>query len=151
MAEAWPKRDIGVWLVQLGRRWRRTLDHELVGYGLTDATWRPLVYLGRLGDGIRQTELAEALGIKGPSLVRLLDNLERDGLIVRHEDQGDRRAKILTMTAAGRQVYEQVVAVTDRVAERLLGDAEEAELAAVRRLFNRLDAALRPPEPVDEP
>ena len=59
------------------------MDEELSGYGLTDATWRPLFHLGRLGDGIRQTELAEALGIQGPSLVRLLDNLERDGLISR--------------------------------------------------------------------
>jgi MarR family transcriptional regulator for hemolysin len=142
VAEPQPNWQIGVQLVQLGRRWRRVLDEELSGYGLTDATWRPLFHLGRLGDGIRQTELAEALGIQGPSLVRLLDNLERDGLIVRREDRGDRRAKSLVMTDTGRRAYEKVRAVTERVADRLLAGADAEDLAAVARLFAHLDAAL---------
>lgn len=142
MAEPKPNWHIGVQLAQLGRRWRRVLDEELSGYGLTEATWRPLFHLGRLGDGIRQTELAEALGIQGPSLVRLLDNLEREGLIARREDRGDRRAKSLTMTEAGRRIYQQVRAVTERVADRLLADAPAEDLAAVERVFARLDAAL---------
>jgi MarR family transcriptional regulator for hemolysin len=142
VAEPQPNWQIGVQLVQLGRRWRRVLDEELSGYGLTDATWRPLFHLGRLGDGIRQTALAEALGIQGPSLVRLLDNLERDGLIVRREDRGDRRAKSLAMTDIGRRVYAKVQAVTEQVADRLLAGAEAADLAAVARLFAHLDSAL---------
>jgi MarR family transcriptional regulator for hemolysin len=142
VAKPQPNWQIGVQLVQLGRRWRRVLDAELSGYGLTDATWRPLFHLGRLGDGIRQTELAEALGIQGPSLVRLLDNLERDGLIVRREDRGDRRAKSLVMTDTGRRAYEKVRAVTEQVADRLLAGAAAEDLAAVARLFAHLDAAL---------
>ncbi len=150
MAEPQPKWQIGVQLIQLGRGWRRVLDEELAGYGLTDATWRPLFHLGRLGDGIGQTELAEALGIQGPSLVRLLDNLERDGLIVRRENQDDRRAKILAMTEAGRRIYQQVQAVTERVADRLLDGADAADLAAVVRMFDLLGAALQAPERPDE-
>lgn len=143
MAEPRPKWEIGVQLVQLGRGWRRVLDEELAGYGLTDATWRPLFYLGQLGDGIRQTELADAMGIQGPSLVRLLDNLERDGLITRHEDRADRRAKTLTLTLPGRRIFAQVFAVIERVAERLLHGADASDLAATRRLLDRLDATLQ--------
>lgn len=143
MAEPQPNWQIGVQLVQLGRRWRRVLDEELSGYGLTDATWRPLFHLGRLGDGIRQTELAEALGIQGPSLVRLLDNLERDGLIIRREDRGDRRAKSLVMTESGRRAYLQVKAVTEQVADRLLAGADSQDVAAATRLLAHLDAALQ--------
>ena len=150
MAEPVAKWQIGVQLVQLGRGWRRVLDEELARYGLTDATWRPLFHLGRLGDGIRQSELAEALGIQGPSLVRLLDNLERDGLIARHENRDDRRAKILTMTEAGRRIYQQVQAVTERVGDRLLADADAQDLAALVRLFDRLGAALQATERPDE-
>ncbi len=138
-------------LVQLGRRWRRVLDAELATYGLTDATWRPLFHLGRLGDGIRQTELANALGIKGPSLVRLLDNLERDQLLVRHGDRDDRRAKVLAMTEAGHRVYARVISVTERVAETLLEGVDPAELAAARRVLDLLDTRLDEGEPADEP
>ncbi len=72
-------------------------------YGLTDATWRPLAYVGKLGDGVRQKELATALSIEGPTLVRLLDNLERRGLIERREDETDRRARGIYLTRAGRE------------------------------------------------
>ncbi len=66
-----PKRLLGVRLVGLGRRWRKTLDAQLAAEGLSDAVWTPLVHLHRLGDGISQTELAAAVGLDGSSLVRL--------------------------------------------------------------------------------
>jgi len=68
------------------------MDAELSSYGLTEATWRPLRLCRRLGAGVRQKELAAALGIEGPSLVRAADNLERRGLIERREHETDRPA-----------------------------------------------------------
>lgn len=134
---------LGVKLVRLGLKWRRLLDEELQSLGLTDATWRPLFHLGRLGDGLRQVALADAMAIQGSSLVRLLDNLERDGLIERREDPLDRRAKIIVMTPAGRPIYEQAVAVADRLARRLLADCtpEQVDIinAGLETLADTLD------------
>ena len=73
--------DFGRRLYRLGQNWRRQVDGRVRQFGLTDATWRPLLHLGRFGDGVRQTDLAASLAIEGPSLVRLLDALERTGLI----------------------------------------------------------------------
>ena len=50
---------------------------------------------------MRQTDLAAALDIEGPSLVRLLDALERQGLVERCGEPDDRRVKTLRMTPAG--------------------------------------------------
>ena len=47
-----PKRLLGVRLVGLGRRWRKTLDTQLATNGLSDAAWTPLMHLLRLGDGL---------------------------------------------------------------------------------------------------
>ena len=69
--------DLSIWLIP-GRvrdpspAITQAVDAELQAFGLTDATWRPLAYVGRLGGGVRQKELAIALAIEGPSLVRLL-------------------------------------------------------------------------------
>jgi len=79
--------DFGFRVARVARRLRQAVDAELRAYGLTEATWRPLAYVGRLGDGVRQKELATALAIEGPSLVRLLDSLERRGLIERREEE----------------------------------------------------------------
>ena len=80
--------DLGL----LTRRWRQVLDAEFQSAGLTDATWRPLLHLHLLGDGVRQKDLAASIGIEGPSLVRLIDTLVMKGLIQRSEDGTDRRA-----------------------------------------------------------
>ena len=82
----------------MARRWRQILDAEIQASGLTDATWRPLLHLHLLGDGVRQKDLAHSLGIKGSSLVRLLDTLMAKGFVRRFEDDSDRRAKLLVLT-----------------------------------------------------
>ena len=86
--------DFGFRVARIARRLRQAVDAELRAYGLTDATWRPLAYVGKLGGGVRQKELATALSIEGPTLVRLLDNLERRGLIERRSRLSSRRTNV---------------------------------------------------------
>ena len=69
--------EFGLLVARLSRRLRQAVDAEMRLIGLTEATWRPLIYLRSLGEGVRQKELATAMSIEGPSLVRLLDSLER--------------------------------------------------------------------------
>ena len=56
--------DFGFRVARIARRLRQAVDAELRAYGLTDATWRPLAYVGKLGGGVRQKELATALSIE---------------------------------------------------------------------------------------
>src|SRR5512146_361672 len=92
----------------LTRRWRQILDSEFQAAGLTDATWRPLLHLHHLGDGVRQKDLAASVGIEGPSLVRLIDTLVSKGLIQRSEDGTDRRAKLLCLTPEGQMIVARI-------------------------------------------
>jgi MarR family transcriptional regulator, transcriptional regulator for hemolysin len=143
--------DFGRRLFRLGQLWRREIDVRMRAFGLTDATWRPLFYLGRFGDGMRQTDLASALTIEGPSLVRLLDTLERQGLVERHAEPDDRRVKTLRMTAAGRATYQQLAAVYVAVSNRLLSGVSDAEIEACLRVFGLIEQALEGgPDSVDE-
>src|SRR5512140_2496923 len=104
----------------LTRRWRQILDAEFNAAGLTDATWRPLLHLHILGDGVRQKELAASVGIEGPSLVRLLDTLVVKGLIQRSEDGTDRRAKQLCLTHEGQSVVVQIREIVTTLENELL-------------------------------
>jgi MarR family transcriptional regulator, transcriptional regulator for hemolysin len=135
----------GFRLAWITRRLRQAVDSELHVYGLTEATWRPLAYLGRLGEGIRQKELAQALGIEGPSLVRLLDGLERRGFIERREDEADRRARGIYLTPTGRELQRRVLGVSDAIQRRLLAAVQPADLEACDRAFSAIEAALDQP------
>src|ERR1700726_1599425 len=141
-AKATPGRDFGFRVARIARRLRQAVDGELAAYGLTEATWRPLAYVGRLGEGVRQRELAAALGIEGPSLVRLLDNLERRGLIERREQAGDRRVRGIYLTAPGRELQRRVLRISDSIQQRLLASADPDDVAACERLFGVIERAL---------
>jgi MarR family transcriptional regulator for hemolysin len=135
-------REFGFRVARIARRLRQAVDGELGAYGLTEATWRPLAYVGRLGDGVRQRELAAALGIEGPSLVRLLDSLERRGLIERREHEGDRRVRGIYLTPPGRELQRRVLRISDSIVQRLLAAADQDDLAACDRLFSNIERAL---------
>ena len=134
--------DFGFRVARIARRLRQAVDAELHAFGLTEATWRPLVYVRRLGDGVRQKELATALSIEGPSLVRLLDNLERRGLIERREDENDRRARGIHLTRAGRERAVKAARVGSEIQARLLAKVPAAELEACVRVLADIEREL---------
>src|SRR6201997_4570869 len=100
--------EIGLLISRLARAWRREADQALADHGLSQATALPLVVLLRWGKCARQGVLAEEIGIEGPSLVRLIDLLQAEGLVERREDPTDRRAKMLHLTEIGETKAEEM-------------------------------------------
>src|ERR1700748_2271193 len=99
-----PKRlleSFGSLIALTGRQWRRAVDRRVQPFGLTEATWLPLIHLARAPVPPRQKDLAASLVLDGSSVVRLLDALEAAGMIERREESGDRRAKVITVTSRG--------------------------------------------------
>jgi MarR family transcriptional regulator for hemolysin len=144
--------DFGRQIYRVSTAWRREIDLRVRDFGLTEATWRPLLYLGRLGDGQRQTDLAAALLIEDASLVRLVDALERASLVERVEDPDDRRSKRLTMTETGREIYERVAAIHDGLAEAFIKDVSPKELDLCNAVLGRILKAIETqPGRDDEP
>ena len=132
-------------MLRLGTAWRREIDQDLRRFGLTEATWRPILMLGMLPPPVRQTDLARALEIEGGSLVRLLDVLESNGLIERISDARDRRSNQVIVTAEGARIYRQVYEACEAVGARLLGDVSAHEQALCQAVFDRIERALLAP------
>ena len=134
--------DFAFSVARIARRLRQAVDAELRVLGLTEATWRPLVHVRRLGDGVRQKELAASLSIEGPSLVRLLDNLERRGLIERREDETDRRARGIHLTRAGRDLAVRAARVGMSIQKRMLATVPAKDLEACQRALMLVERQL---------
>jgi MarR family transcriptional regulator, transcriptional regulator for hemolysin len=122
-------------VAHVAREWRRAVDGRLQAYGLTEATWLPLLRIARSETPMRQNELAASLSLDGSSVVRLLDSLENSGLIERCEDRADRRAKSLTLTARGRRTVDQVERVSLEIRDAVLGEVPHDDLARSLRLL----------------
>jgi MarR family transcriptional regulator for hemolysin len=124
------------------RRWRQALDSKFQAAGLTDATWRPLLHLHLLGDGVRQKDLAASVGIEGPSLVRLIDTLVVKGLIQRSEDCTDRRAKQLCLTPEGQLIVVRIREIVTTLENELLSPFSDSDIAGFGQFILSLESTI---------
>lgn len=142
-----PRSRFGIVFSLLARRWRKAIDAHLSAAGLTDATWVPLVHLNETGGGITQKELAALVGVDGSSLVRILDILEREGLIERRRDESDGRANLIHLTAEGEIRVAGIRLELGKAEEALLSALSDGEVAAMLGHFAAIDQRMSKLEP----
>jgi MarR family transcriptional regulator for hemolysin len=130
-------------LGRVSRRWRTRLDERLKVTGLTQARWSTLLHLYRGGPCMTQRELAERAGIEGPTLVRLLDALEAQGLIERRPVEGDRRAKHIRLTDAAQPLLAQINGIAADLRREIFADLRAGDLrtglAVLQSIGDRLE------------
>lgn len=135
------RRLFGSRLGYASRQWRRAVDERLQPFGLTEATWLPLLHIAR-NEPLRQKDLAEVVGIECSTLVRLIDALDIAGLIKRVPDGDDRRAKLLSLTSSGRVLLEKVEAATDAIRQQIFEGIGDEELTVALDVIERICARL---------
>jgi MarR family transcriptional regulator, organic hydroperoxide resistance regulator len=84
---------------------------------------------------LTQVELAKALGLDKTTLMSQLDRLERIGLVVRHSDPRDRRARIPEITRAGNALRAKVARACDSVEAAVLNGFSEDQVETFRRML----------------
>lgn len=128
---------------RVSRQWRKRLDERLKETGLTQARWLVLLHLSRAGP-LSQRELAEIVGIEGPTLVRLLDSLEGQGLVERRVGEDDRRVKQVHLTDAAGPLLVVISGIAVSLRKQALANIEEGELRAawkvLRDIGDRLES-----------
>lgn len=97
----------GILIKKAARLFERLANKNLDELGVT---YSQTIFLVRLWhqDGQTQIELARSAGLKQPSVVRILDRMERDGLIKREQNSEDRRCFNFYLTNKAKQVCQQL-------------------------------------------
>jgi DNA-binding MarR family transcriptional regulator len=72
----------------------------------------------RIGDHVRMRDLAEELGVTPRNITTIVDGLEREGLLARRPDPGDRRAIWLELTPLGLSQIDQVHQLEQDISDR---------------------------------
>ncbi len=138
-------RDLTRDLLYTGRLWRKMARAAASRHGVSDAAAAPLVWIERLGDNVRQNALAEAIGIEGASLVRLIDELEGSGLVIRQPDPTDRRANSVSLTPRGKELVTEVNADVQALRGQVFAGLPDADFEATMRVFAAIKAAAGKP------
>jgi len=126
----------------VSRAWRYEINQRLKPFGLNQSMQQVLMQLHRNPEGLFQRELARRLGIEGPTLVRLLDQLEKQELIRRVASPDDKRMKYSLLTP---KAARQVALIEDAMSELrsvmmqgLSSDEIEAGLEIMQRMHQNL-------------
>jgi MarR family transcriptional regulator for hemolysin len=128
-------------LLQAASLWRRLAERALLAEGISAARADVLIWIGRLGGGLRQVQLAEAIGHTSNALVRLLDELSASDLIERRPDESDRRANRIWLTPQGEELAARAEDVLNVLRDEVLGDMGSEDLAAAIRLYETIAEA----------
>jgi len=139
--------SLGFLVVDVARLFRHRFETALAaaGLGVTPGEARTLHHLANAGP-MRQSVLAQRLGVEPMTLVGFLDRLEEAGLVVREPDPDDRRAKRIVPTRAAEALLPTIRAVAATVRGTATDGLGDEEIAALRRSLVRMRGNLGHPE-----
>ncbi|SFE76734.1 transcriptional regulator, MarR family [Sulfitobacter brevis] len=130
----------GFLITDIARLLRRNFEREIerAGVPVTPAEARVLAHIARC-DGIRQTVLADRMGMSPMSVTSFLDSLEAAGMITRGPDPQDRRAKRVTLTDTGTALLTPIAQAGQKVRATAMAGVAPSDQDA----FHRAALALR--------
>lgn len=130
------------WLVsRLGHAFGVALTEGLAPLGLNLRDYAVLIAAERAAASGRprtQLALSRAARLDKSTMVVALDALEGEGLVERRPDPGDRRARIVEPTDAGRELLARAEGIVMDVEDAVLADLDDGERRVLRNLLRRL-------------
>jgi DNA-binding MarR family transcriptional regulator len=114
------------------------VEARLSAIGLSLAKLAALRVLSEAGESLALTQLAERLSCVKSNITQLVDRLEADGLVQRQPAPHDRRARLATLTAAGRKACREGLRVQGAAEQDLLGRLTSAESRQLADLLTKV-------------
>jgi MarR family transcriptional regulator for hemolysin len=130
---------VGHLMRSLMKKWRAVMDGRLAHLGMSEARWQCLLHLGRNAASLPQVELAEAMGITPPSLVKLLDRLELDGWVERLPEPQDRRAKRVALTEKAHALVQFIEAEAQQLRQEIWEGVTPTQRQAFLQMLQHLE------------
>lgn len=129
-------------LVVVARRWRKLANDRIKNIGQNMARWETLYLMASSDEELTQGELARVVGVKGPTMVHMLNSLERDGLIERYQGAQDKRITHNRITPKGEQATRDIMAITNNLRAEVLRDIDPAKLDIAVDVLEAIHAKL---------
>ena len=134
-----PSQGIGAYIGRARRTIVEAIEQKLAPLEISHAQW---VVVMLLGDGPAATaaELCKILIYDPGAMTRLLDRLEKKGVLRRVRAKGDRRTVQLELTAEGKRLYPKILDALVEEFNRLLRGFSKSEVRQLETLLTRMVA-----------
>lgn len=139
------EKSVAYWVVMTAHAFERALNEELAPLGITYRQWQVLGWLAFSGE-LSQIELAERMRIEPPTLVGILDRMERAEWIRRRSCPSDRRRKLISPAPNAEPVWSKVVACAKRLRAEAVVGIEPGELEKLKTVLETIRTNLQSSE-----
>ena len=89
-------------------------------------------------DGQTQQELACSTGRDKPGTTRLIDNMEKNNLLVRIPDKNDRRVNLIYLSSKGKDIREHAIELWTQTMEEALENIDEEKIQTCKDVLNSI-------------
>ncbi|MCY9696890.1 MarR family winged helix-turn-helix transcriptional regulator [Paenibacillus alginolyticus] len=129
--------SFGFILNHAGRRLTQLLNIHFQPYDMTTEQW---AVLNRLADedGITQKLLAVRAEKDQTNITRILDQLERKGLVERRANETDRRSFLTFITEQGKALNDILTPIEQKVIASVLSGFTDEQTTILREMLNQL-------------
>jgi MarR family transcriptional regulator, transcriptional regulator for hemolysin len=135
--------SIGFIVNKTAKAFVRALDSELrEKVGVSVGQWKVMVMLVDQ-DGLTQKEIAERLGLEGPTLIPIIDKMEKDNLVIRRVDSSDRRNNRIYRTEKANELWSEMVKCAARVRQVSLKDISDTNIEITKNVLENVYQNLR--------
>lgn len=107
------------------------------GLEITVEQWSVLYHLWK-EDSLSQQELCNKTHRDKPSITRLVDNLEKQGLVERKASEGDRRVNRICLTNSARKLQDTTIDLANKTMAEALEDVSKEEIETVKKVFQKV-------------
>lgn len=119
------------------KQFSEAFGRKLDGSGITRIQWIVLYYINE-ADSISQRELAQLMRVKDSSIGRLIDRLERDGLLIRQRSAQDRRVINVEMTDKGSELFHKIIHLGEEFNDELTRGIPKEDLKTFDRVLKQM-------------
>ena len=135
---------VAFWVGRFYEASRRSLyrafrEHDL---DITPEQWLVLVRLWQK-DGRSQRDLATAIERDAPTTSRIVDAMERSGLVARTANPDDARGKLISLTPRAAKLQKTLVPVVKKLVAAMEAGVSESDLEITMRTLEKLTANLQ--------
>jgi MarR family transcriptional regulator for hemolysin len=134
--------SIGFVLYRTAMAFRKALDLELRRKtGVTFGQWKILALLSR-EDGLTQKEIADRCEVEGPTLIPIIDKMEKEGFVTRKVDREDRRINRIFLTTKADATWNSLVDCSMQVRKSSIRDISEEQVKIMRDVLEKISQNL---------
>lgn len=133
------KKSIGFIINKTAKALVYAFDQELrKNFGVTFGQWKVMIILTNYDKGLTQKEIADNLGLEGPTLIPVIDKLEKENLVIRKPDLEDRRNNRIFLTEKAHSSLKSMINSAEKIKSIAVKDIPEDDISDTIKTLEKM-------------